>query len=522
MTVSRKQLFSELLNKFLEISNDIEAVIISDEEGLVIAGEKRKNIDIELVSFLTAVVNPVLERFRNEFAFKKFGSANFETEKNRLLFVTIDERTTLSIVLASLASIERLSPYAYFLAEKSAQILLTNQAELNQLAIPNFQYAVEGFKEEDRITETQLETGGEYRFKFIVIGEHEVGKTSIVRRFVEKKFLADYRTTIGLNIMTHNFDFFGNKISLFIWDIGAQEYFKRYRKTYYNGAQAAFIVFDVTKRESYDNIINWYEELTSFKDDDLSIVIVGNKTDLIDQRIIDYEEGVHLANALSEENKIKISYIETSALTGDNVEDAFGLMSYHFITKSKKSREEKLQEEIVDIINSMLKERSKLKLSFLTNKLVWSPVLRLLFETKELGPFSKIDKKNTEIFKNSKGLILKNMLFENLKISDADGVFAILDARNTEDFDPKWNDLVKKIIKHIDDNKVLSIGIATTEKGDWSKITEKINVDKHLEKKLIHYFLFKIIPEKKLEILEQLKVLLNTIQQTINLNIFKN
>ena len=150
-------------------------------------------------------------------------------------------------------------------------------------------------------------------------------------------------------------------------------------------------------------------------------------------------------------------------------------MSYHFITKSKKSKEERLQEEIVDIINSMLKDRSKLTLSFLTNKLTWSPVLRLLFETRELGPYSKIDKKNTEIFKNSKGLILKNTLYENLKISDADGVFAILDARNTEHIDPKWNDLVKKIIKNIDDNKVLSIGIATTEKGDWPKLTEKIN-----------------------------------------------
>ncbi len=512
---------SDLLNKFLEISSDIEAVIISDEEGLIIAGEKRKEIDMELVSFLTAVVNPVIERFRNEFEFKKFGSANFETERNRLLFITIDEQTILSIVLASLASIEKLSPYAYFLAEKSAQILNTSQTKLDQLTVPNFRYAVEGISAVEKEEEPELDTGGDFRFKFIIVGDHEVGKTSIIRRFVEKKFSDDYRTTIGLNIMTHNFEFFGNKISLFLWDVGAQEYFKRYRKAYYNEAQAAFIVFDITKRESYDNVINWYEELMSFKSNDLSIVIVGNKTDLVDKRVIDYEEGVQMANTLSEENRIKISYIEISALTGENVEDAFGLMSYHFIAESKKTEEEKLQEEIVDIINLILKEKKKLTLSFITNNLAWSPVLRLLFETKQLGTFSKVEKKNFEIFKNDKGLILKNILYDNLKISDADGVFAILDARNLERPDSKWNDLIKKITKNINSDKVLSIGIATTEKGNWSKLTEEIDVSEHLEAKMIHYFLFQIIPKNRLEILEQLKVLLSTLQQTINQNIFK-
>ena len=87
-----------------------------------------------------------------------------------------------------------------------------------------------------------------YSFKFVIVGNHEVGKTSLIRQFVERKFSQDYRATIGLNIFAHNFDFQGNELLLQLWDIGAQQYFKRFRRIYYNGAEAAFIVFDITNK----------------------------------------------------------------------------------------------------------------------------------------------------------------------------------------------------------------------------------------------------------------------------------
>ncbi|GAF75853.1 unnamed protein product, partial [marine sediment metagenome] len=71
MVLRKNEIFIELFNKFLEVNEEVEAVIVSDSEGLIIAGEKRKNVDIELVSVLTSIVNPVLERMRNEFSFKK-------------------------------------------------------------------------------------------------------------------------------------------------------------------------------------------------------------------------------------------------------------------------------------------------------------------------------------------------------------------------------------------------------------------------------------------------------------------
>ncbi len=78
----------------------------------MIAGEKKKNTesDLELVSVLTTLINPVLERIRNEFAFKKFGTASFDTDEYRLLFITIDEERILSLVFNSMASVEKVAP----------------------------------------------------------------------------------------------------------------------------------------------------------------------------------------------------------------------------------------------------------------------------------------------------------------------------------------------------------------------------------------------------------------------------
>ena len=265
MLLSKEKYFSELYEEFLALNSEVEAIILSDQEGFIIAGEKRKNIDIELVSVLSTIVNPILERFRDEFAFKKYGSASFDTENHRLLFVSVGEKATLSLVLNIVASVDRLYPYAYYLAEKSAQIINAGEDTVIQIQIPNFDYEVEKSERlQHQIYQMRLDRGLSYRFKFVIIGDLKVGKTSIVHRFVDNKFSSKYRSTIGLDILSHTFQFLDNEIHINLWDIGAQQYFKRFRKTYYAGSQAAFIVFDLTNKQSFHDIESWYIELIDF------------------------------------------------------------------------------------------------------------------------------------------------------------------------------------------------------------------------------------------------------------------
>ncbi len=518
MSANKKQLFNELLTKFLLMYEDVDALIVSDREGFIIAGQKRASIDMELVSVLTALINPILERIREEFAFKKFGSASFDTEKNRLLFISIDEDITLSVVLDTLSSIDRISPYAYFLAEKTAQIIYAGENDIIQVTIPNFDTESESLKEPDRIKEQiyqlRLDSGGIYKFKFIIVGDKAVGKSSIVRRFVENKFSLDYRSTLGLNVLSHSLNFYENEVYFSLWDLGGQEYFRRFRKTYYIGAQAAFIVFDVCKRDSFENVKVWYKELEDFiVKKNIPIVLVGNKIDLFDQRQVQYKEGLALVEELTRETTdSNFSYIETSALTGENIKDSFSLIAYHYIMKSKEREEQKLKKSLMDQINSILNKNEKLVITFITENPFWSPGLQILNEVNSLYDCDKsIDDKEKRLYEYSNGLIIKNFLFDNIDVKDSDGVFVIFDARKKKHIEQIWKDVVVNIISNLIEFKVALIGVRVSDETDWSNVMEEFNVNEYLEEKMVSLLFFKIGFEYRLEIYDQLNVMFSTI-----------
>ncbi len=515
MVLDRNQIFSTLFHNFLSEKQEVVGIVVSDEHGLMIAGEKRKEIDMEIVSVLTSIINPILQRIRNEFAFKRFGSATFDTDQYRLLFISIDEKNIISIVLDNLASIDKISPYGYFLAEKSAQILEAGDYDMIQVAVPNFEYEAEDIARiKNQIYQLHLNRGGRYRFKFIIIGDHEVGKTSIIRRFVEKKFSRDYRATIGINITTHSIDLIGNEITFSLWDIGAQEYFKRFRRTYYKGSKAAFIVFSLTDKKSYENVKSWFEELNAFIPQiDIPIIIVGNKMDLEDQRVITYQEGVQLAGNLP--NK-RISYIETSALSGENVEDAFSLIAFNYIQKIKDEEENRLQKDLSKEIDQILAKKRPLKLIFITETAFWNPGLQILCETENINncSFSE-DKKEEKIYQFNKGLIIKSYLPSNFDVSNADGVLIIFDGRKEDRFNPQWKETLIKIIDEIEENKVILVGIRISGVLDWSKLLEWLDVSEYLEKKMVSVLFFKLGLEYTLEIYDQLKIMLSTINSML-------
>ncbi|MFX1361591.1 MAG: hypothetical protein ACFE8T_14760, partial [Promethearchaeota archaeon] len=208
-----------------------------------------------------------------------------------------------------------------------------------------------------------------------------------------------------------------------------------------------------------------------------------------------------------------ISFIETSALTGESIEDAFNLIAYHYIMRSIEIEEQRLKLDLMNILNSILDKNEKLVISFITENPLWSPGLQILTEINKLCDCEKVkDDKENRLYEYSNGLVIKNFLFNDFDVSDSDGVFIIFDAREKDHIEPKWKETVINIINNITENKVALIGIRVSEAIDWSQLMEEFNINNYLENKMISLLFFKIGIEYRLEIYDQLEVMLNTIK----------
>ncbi|MFX1419412.1 MAG: Rab family GTPase [Promethearchaeota archaeon] len=159
-----------------------------------------------------------------------------------------------------------------------------------------------------------------YNFKLVVCGEPGVGKTSTILRFTDDAFTRTYIPTLGVNISEKNIRINDILIKLIIWDIAGQIKFETMRKHFYQGAEAVILIFDLTNRKSFNSILNWYRDVKKHTipvKDEVTGFILGNKEDLVNEREINPEEPLLLAEQLN------LKYIEISALTGKNVERMF-------------------------------------------------------------------------------------------------------------------------------------------------------------------------------------------------------
>ncbi len=157
-----------------------------------------------------------------------------------------------------------------------------------------------------------------YVFKVLLLGDAGVGKTSLIMRFVHNQFKRDYLLTIGMNVSSYQLEVDGTPVSLSIHDIGGQKRFEAFRQIFYKGSSGAIIVYDITREASFRNAANWTQELRNECKHQTELLLVGNKMDLEDMRAVSYEEGAKQGEDLK-----TISFIETSALSGTNVVDAF-------------------------------------------------------------------------------------------------------------------------------------------------------------------------------------------------------
>ncbi|TFG04872.1 MAG: GTP-binding protein [Promethearchaeota archaeon] len=155
------------------------------------------------------------------------------------------------------------------------------------------------------------------RYKMILFGDMAVGKTSLVERFVNDKFEENYISTLGYNVYQKQIDYCGNIISLMIYDIGGQERFTDLRRKYAQGADTAFIIYDITNQESFSNVLKWKQDLDEMAGK-IPFIIIGNKLDLGEHRQVSKDQALQLCS-----ERGAMAFFETSAKDGKGVEDAF-------------------------------------------------------------------------------------------------------------------------------------------------------------------------------------------------------
>ncbi|KAI3772837.1 hypothetical protein L6452_04031 [Arctium lappa] len=162
--------------------------------------------------------------------------------------------------------------------------------------------------------------GEEYLFKIVVIGDSAVGKSNLLSRFARDEFDLHSKATIGVEFQTQVVDIDGKEVKAQVWDTAGQERFRAVTSAYYRGAVGALIVYDISRRTTFESIKRWLDELNTHCDTTMARMLVGNKSDLENIRDVSVEEGKRLAE---EEG---LFFIETSALDSTNVKTAFQIV----------------------------------------------------------------------------------------------------------------------------------------------------------------------------------------------------
>ncbi|KKN38617.1 hypothetical protein LCGC14_0751710 [marine sediment metagenome] len=330
MPVDRKKLDALLKWYKQDVGEHLIATIIVNREGLVMSalkGDSKAEIEEDVIAGVTSLVEPVLTRITEEFSSGAFGTGTFDTEEHRIIFCEAGPEAIFVTVLDSIAMVDPVFPYAYLAAEKIARIFdgRTVSPVIPKLIVDRNTKNIE--RKVDKLQKIKVESG-EYAFKLILGGEGGVGKTSMVHRFVEDAFQTDYKSTIGTSIMKKECEFEGlnSKVRFVIWDLAGQAQFKRVRKSYLSNAETGILVFDVTRKETYDKIESWFKEILDASST-ISLILVANKVDMEGERVVTTEQGEELAE------KLNLSYIETSAKTGENIDDAFKMLALQIIKR---------------------------------------------------------------------------------------------------------------------------------------------------------------------------------------------
>ena len=185
----------------------------------------------------------------------------------------------------------------------------------------------------------------DFTCKIIVIGNYQTGKTSLVKKYINGDFSENQYSTIGVDFRVKEIELDDTNIKLCIWDTAGQDRFMTIVSTYYKTVDGAILVFDLNNKKSFDDLKYWMEELEKNKSNKIvSFVLVGNKCD-VGQHVITDDEIENFVKHF----EYKISYFETSAKTGYNIEELFSRIARDIYVLNKDVINDKKKKETIQI-----------------------------------------------------------------------------------------------------------------------------------------------------------------------------
>ena len=160
----------------------------------------------------------------------------------------------------------------------------------------------------------------EYLIKILIVGDSTVGKTNFIKKYVENKFNESYFASTGIDLITTSIKIEGKSFKIQIWDTAGQEKYRAMTKNLFLKTQGIVIIFDISNEISFINLKSWMNDIKEECSADIPMILVGNKLDLEDKRVIDKERAMEFAK------NEKLEYIETSSKTGENINKALSLI----------------------------------------------------------------------------------------------------------------------------------------------------------------------------------------------------
>ncbi len=164
---------------------------------------------------------------------------------------------------------------------------------------------------------TDQATSQNFKFKIVFLGNQNVGKTSLIHRFIYETFEDNYQATIGIDFMSQKMHIEDKVVILNLWDTAGQERFKSLIPSYIKDSAVAIVCYDVTSRDSFVSVEKWVEDAKAIRENDVLLILVGNKADMEPQRQVPLQEAKDYAD------KMNFLFYETSAKTGNNVKLVF-------------------------------------------------------------------------------------------------------------------------------------------------------------------------------------------------------